>query len=75
MSRISLKKEKYTEKSDAIQDFLNNNPLGNMTAEEARAWIDSNVSNIASTKTALKAMLKINVWLTKQLIKIMRETM
>lgn len=38
---------------------LENNPLADLTFKQADTWIDSNVTNIASAKTALKHIVKL----------------
>jgi hypothetical protein len=45
-----------TAKEQAKNDFINNTPdwLKTYTVAEAQAWIDTNVTDLASAKTALK---------------------
>ncbi len=51
-----------TPKGDAVraaQTQAGANPLNGLTVTQALAWIDSNVTDLASARTALKQIVKV----------------
>lgn len=51
-----------TNKGNAVrtaQTQAGANPLDNLTVTQALAWIDANVTDLASARTALKQMVKV----------------
>lgn len=49
-------------KKTAARD-IKNHVYANMTAKQAEQWIEDNVTNLASAKTALKHLVKMLIYL------------
>jgi len=51
----------------AAKDRMKQHVFATMTFSQAAAWIDGNVTNLASAKTALKRLIEMIVFLRDQL--------
>lgn len=52
--------------TDADKKDFESHPLKDLTPSEAEAWIDANVTDMASAKLAMKQMIKMLVYLARR---------
>jgi len=64
-SNIVFTNNEIETKQEGKQDFANLPGWATWSAAEAEQWIEDNVTNLATAKTALKAMARAIVYLRK----------